>query len=65
MSVADKDILETLADLEFQAEMEMDCEEKGSGPAQRVTTFRRLLREAGYDIPHNFHWQDHLRDDQT
>lgn len=56
---ADKDILETLASLEFLAEVGA-----GKADAQAVTTFRRLAREAGYEIPESFDWQEHLPEEQ-
>lgn len=31
--------------------------------AKHVTTFRRLVREAGYELPADFDWQKHLIED--
>lgn len=54
MKPADKDMLETLAALEFGADMGAE------GAAQGATTFRRIAREAGYQFPTNFDWQEYL-----
>ena len=58
---ADKDILEPLAALEFAAEMEAGDDDADGVGAQGATTFRRILREAGYELPPSFDWQDHLK----
>ena len=60
--IADKDILETLACLEFAAEMNESHQGIGSSDARNVTAFRRIAREAGYDLPPDFDWQIYLPD---
>ncbi len=56
---ADKDILETLAHAIFAEEVSTG----ETGAPQRATTVQRLIREAGYVLPEDFDWQDHLTDD--
>lgn len=64
MKPADKDILQTLAELECNAEAYSFTEtEIFPLAAKHVTTFRRLVREAGYEIPADFDWQEHLGDE--
>lgn len=60
MKVADKDMLETLSILEFYSEMCADDPDGDVSAAQAATTFRRLAREADYEIPVDFNWQEHL-----
>ena len=62
LKLADKDILESLAHLEFAAEMSAEALGERSHEAQAVTTFRRLAREAGYDVPTDFDWRDYRLD---
>lgn len=61
MKTADSDTLKTLADLE------LDCELSGGEDVNEqnrryriVTVFRRMVREAGYEIPDDFDYHAHL-----
>lgn len=63
VKLADKDILEALATIEFAAEL--DESDTGAKPyAQCATVFRRLAREAGYKIPDAFNWSDHMPEEE-
>lgn len=61
MRKADKDILCLLAALEFEANYASDDEEADpsdvESAARNVTTLRRVVREAGYEIPSDFDWE--------
>ena len=61
----DKDLRETLADMEFFAEMSGDDPDGDRSAARNVTVFRRVLREAGYEIPADFQWQDNLAEESA
>lgn len=68
LKTADKDILDTLAALEFEAEYTSDAalDDADIDPkdvkiaSQGAVTIRRLIREAGYEIPKDFDWQTHF-----
>ena len=54
---ADNDILKALSELEFLAEHNGDKTDQ-----LNVTVFRRLVREAGYELPEDFNWMDYDND---